>query len=48
MKLKNTGWHFKNLYNGKEENVRYPRTEVYKDLDDCIDRCMIPDYNEFE
>lgn len=35
-------------FSGKEESGVYPRTKLYKDLDDWINRCMIPDYNEFE
>ena len=35
-------------YSGrKEESFKYPRTKVYKDLNDWINRCMIPDNSEY-
>lgn len=30
-----------------EESPNYPRTKVYKDLDDWIKKCMIPDNAEY-
>lgn len=36
-------------FSGKEEfNNNYPKTKVYKDLNDWINNCMIPDHYEFE
>lgn len=35
-------------FSGKEESESYPKTRVYKDLNDWINRCMVPDYNEFK
>ncbi|MCT8978496.1 hypothetical protein N4T77_18060 [Clostridium sp. CX1] len=28
-------------------NPKYPRTKLYKDLDDWIKKCMIPDHSEY-
>lgn len=35
-------------FSDKDESGTYPRTKLYKDLDDWINRCMIPQHNEFE
>jgi hypothetical protein len=35
-------------YSGiKEENSNYPRTRVYTDFEDWVNRCMIPDNSEY-
>lgn len=34
-------------FSGKEESGNYPKTKAYKGLNDWINRCMIPDNNEF-
>ncbi|QLY77851.1 hypothetical protein [Clostridium intestinale] len=35
-------------FSGKDESGTYPKTKLYKDLDDWINRCMLPDHTEFE
>lgn len=35
-------------FSGKDESGTYPRIKLYKDLDDWINRCMIPEHNELE
>jgi len=30
-----------------ESNPNYPRTKVFKDIDDWTQRCMIPDHSEY-
>lgn len=35
-------------FSSKEESEAYLKTRVYKDLNDWINRCMVPDYNEFK
>jgi len=32
----------------KEENNNFPKIKLYKDLNDWINNCMIPDHYEFE
>jgi hypothetical protein len=34
-------------YSLKEEDSNYPKTKLYKDLNDWINRCMIPDHSEY-
>lgn len=31
----------------REKDPNYPRTKLYKDLNDWINRCMIPDHSEY-
>lgn len=31
----------------REENPMYPRTKVFKDMNEWIDKCMIPDNSEY-
>lgn len=31
----------------REEDPKYPRTKVYKDLNHWINECMIPDHSEY-
>lgn len=30
-----------------EGNPNYPKTKVYKDLDDWLNKCMLPDHSEY-
>ena len=34
-------------FSGKEERGGYPRTKVYRDIDDWINRCMMLDHSDF-
>ncbi|MFZ5985691.1 MAG: hypothetical protein ACOYWZ_01010 [Bacillota bacterium] len=31
----------------REENLSFPRTKLYKDLNDWINNCMIPDHLQY-
>ena len=31
----------------EDEHSNYPRTKIYKNLDDWIDKCMVPDHSEY-
>jgi hypothetical protein len=33
-------------YKRREDNPKYPRTKVYKDLDDWINTCMKPEHSD--
>lgn len=46
----NSEFHFAVVhltYSQKREDPKYPKTKLYKDLNDWINRCMIPDHSEY-